>query len=145
MANPRVRAYLHFYPVDNGLSVNETWQADHWLHEADSSLLTPMARIQKQDYYIHEPVLLTNLNVCIPYRWFLRNGKFFAKAWSLSPNEDCRGWIVHTYATVEVSEGDLLLSFPLLKSSWNRYNHLYDPTCIIGMFIILGSLFSLIL
>ena len=144
MANPRVRPFLHFYPEENGLSVNETWHANHWLHEADSSLLTPMARINNQDYYIYEPALLANITVCMPYRWFLRKGKFFAKAWKLHPNVNSFGWIVHTFEIIEISDQDLLLSFPLLKSSWKRYNHLNDPSILIGVSRFISSFTTLV-
>ncbi|KAF9808715.1 hypothetical protein IEO21_07777 [Rhodonia placenta] len=61
MANPRVRPHLHFYPEDRGeRPLAEARQAARWLHEMPNELLTPMARVRNQDYYIYEPAMLVN-------------------------------------------------------------------------------------
>ncbi|EED83857.1 predicted protein [Postia placenta Mad-698-R] len=61
MANPRVRPHLHFYPEDHGeRPLAEARQAARWLHEMPNELLTPMARVRNQDYYIYEPAMLVN-------------------------------------------------------------------------------------
>ncbi|KAE9383713.1 hypothetical protein BT96DRAFT_772206, partial [Gymnopus androsaceus JB14] len=60
MANPEVRPKLHFYPEDSGEHLSEARQAERWLHEAPDDLLTPMARIRDQDYYIYEPAMLSD-------------------------------------------------------------------------------------
>ena len=134
MANPCVRPYLHFFPEDSGLSISETWHTDHWLREADASLLTPMVRIKKQDYFIFEPTLLSNCSVCMPIRWLLHGGMFFANAWELMAVDSLGGWVVHLYRAFEISQNDLFLSFPLWRSSWQCY-HLLDPAYILGVLI----------
>ena len=117
MANPLVRPHLAFYPEDAGKSVNGYSQSAHWREEADPHLLTPMAVIGNQHYYVFEPCLLHDYRVCVPVRWFIRQRKLFAKAWtvrSVSQN-DARGWIVEEYNEIEVSQDEFLVSF----GSWN--------------------------
>ena len=60
MANPRVQPHLDFYPEDTGSSLSETWQAQHWLSDTKPSLLTSMACVRNQDYYIYELALLVD-------------------------------------------------------------------------------------
>jgi len=83
MGNPRVRPHLRFYPEDAGKRVDEYWQASHWREEVDPDRLTPMAIIHEQRFFVYEPSLLLNGVVCMPTRWFVRNGKLVAKAWTL--------------------------------------------------------------
>lgn len=78
MSNPEVRPKLHFYPKDSGEHLSEARQADCWLHGASDTLLTPMARIQDQDYYIYEPAMLSDGTWCIPYCWFTRGSTLHA-------------------------------------------------------------------
>ncbi|KAJ6618918.1 hypothetical protein B0H10DRAFT_1947133 [Mycena sp. CBHHK59/15] len=75
MTNPTTPTNLHFFPEDSGPSLSQAWQATRWLDELDSDLTTPTIRIQKQDFYIHEPTLLSNGLLCMPIRWFKRGGK----------------------------------------------------------------------
>ncbi|KAJ3769489.1 hypothetical protein FB446DRAFT_621971, partial [Lentinula raphanica] len=60
MSNPQVRPKLHFYPEDSGKYLSEAHQAERWLNEAPDNLLTPMARIDKRDFYIYEPAMLVD-------------------------------------------------------------------------------------
>ncbi|KAE9396390.1 hypothetical protein BT96DRAFT_824723, partial [Gymnopus androsaceus JB14] len=85
MANPEVRPKLHFYPEDSGEHLSEARQAERWLHEAPDDLLTPMARIRDQDYYIYEPAMLSDGICCIPVRWFTRGKGLYAQCWRMYP------------------------------------------------------------
>lgn len=88
MSNPRVRPHLHFYPEDCGtLPLAKVRQAKHWLEELPNNLLTLMACIWDWDYYIHEPAMLVNTMVCMPFRWFTRfechRQVLYAKCWRM--------------------------------------------------------------
>ncbi|KAI6144100.1 hypothetical protein BKA82DRAFT_4331110 [Pisolithus tinctorius] len=117
MANPHIRPQLHFYPEDSGGQLNEAYQARRWLKEMDPTQLTPMIRLHGQDFFIFEPALLSNGQVCMPIRWFKCGGLFFAKAWSLHAvvNDTGSGWIVEGHTEIEISERNLLVSF----KNWN--------------------------
>ncbi|KAJ3753206.1 hypothetical protein EV360DRAFT_10907, partial [Lentinula raphanica] len=83
MANPFVRPKLHFYPEDSGTHLSEGRQAQRWLNEAPNNLLTPMARINARDFYIHEPAMLLDGSCCIPVRWFSRGTHLYARCWRM--------------------------------------------------------------
>jgi hypothetical protein len=135
MANPNVRPHLHFFPEDCGVRVNETRQADRWLHEWDEDQLTPMARIGSQgnfqDYYIYEPALLKDRTAVMPIRWFMRSGKLFASAYKMdtiphasSNLRPCclqRCWVVCEDQKLEVAADDFLLSFPEFSAVTSQY------------------------
>ncbi|KAH9948702.1 hypothetical protein B0H21DRAFT_890351 [Amylocystis lapponica] len=115
MANPKVRPHLHFYPEDTrGASLSEARQAARWLEEIPDHLITPMARIGLQDFYIHEPAMLRSGVPCMPVRWFTRveGGQqvLFAKCWKL--------------------EDEFLKTFPELQQD-AKYYGIPDPACII--------------
>lgn len=134
MANPTTRKNLHFFPEDSGPSLSQAWKASRWLHELDSDLTTPMIRIQKQDFYIYEPTLLSNGGVCMPTRWFKRGGKTFARVWKMQENSDTdlnAGWVVEGDTEFEVCESDLVVSFPLLVQSFSARKK-SDPRIITG-------------
>ncbi|KAF7346896.1 hypothetical protein MVEN_01441800 [Mycena venus] len=84
MSNPKVRPHLEFYPEDTGKLIEEARQGKRWLEEIPSAQTTPMARIGTQDYFIHEPAMLTNGKFCMPIRWFARGKILFAKCWDLA-------------------------------------------------------------
>ncbi|KAI5988940.1 hypothetical protein F5J12DRAFT_922889 [Pisolithus orientalis] len=117
MANPHIRPQLHFYPENSGGQLNEAYQARRWLKEMDPTQLTPMICLHGQDFFIFEPALLSNGQVCMPIRWFKCGGLFFAKAWSLHAvvNDTGSGWIVGGHTEIEISERNLLVSF----KNWN--------------------------
>ncbi|KAJ7126468.1 hypothetical protein C8R43DRAFT_897899 [Mycena crocata] len=136
MANPTTRKNLHFFPEDSRPSLSQAWQASRWLNEIDSDLTTPMIRVDKQDFYIHEPTLLSNGVVCMPTRWFKRGDRMLAKAWKMRPssNEDPNfGWIVEADCEFEIPEADLLISFPLLSTTYLS-RKIPDPRKIHGIF-----------
>ncbi|KAI6007742.1 hypothetical protein F5J12DRAFT_921093 [Pisolithus orientalis] len=117
MANPHIRPQLHFYPENSGGQLNEAYQARRWLKEMDPTQLTPMIHLHGQDFFIFEPALLSNGQVCMPIRWFKCGRLFFAKAWSLCAvvNDTGSGWIVEGHTEIEISERNLLVSF----KNWN--------------------------
>jgi hypothetical protein len=136
MANPRVRPHLHFYPEDAGKTVNEYWHARHWHESADPTLVTPMAVINNNLFFVYEPAIHTNGCVVIPYRWFLRGGSINAHAWPLRAvrHHNRTGWIVEEYTTVIVSQAELSISF----GSWvscRSHDHLPSAKSIFGMFM----------
>ncbi|KAG5219769.1 hypothetical protein IMY05_C4770000700 [Salix suchowensis] len=120
MANPRVRPHLSFYPEDAGQRLCEARQAARWLHEAPGDQLTPMARIGSKDFYVYEPAMLTDGSICMPSRWFLRDGTLFAKCWSLLPVNG-GSWRVVACNDFEVSERQFLKNFPDLESDRHHY------------------------
>jgi hypothetical protein len=105
--------HLHFYPEDSGVSLAEARQAEKWLHELSSQDTTPMIRHKADDYYIHEPVILTNGDACIPTRWFTRGGIFYAKAWPMEQIvvDGIRGWCVWEDLMIEIAEKQLLKNY----------------------------------
>ncbi|KAJ6521031.1 hypothetical protein B0H19DRAFT_1086555 [Mycena capillaripes] len=109
MANPTTRTNLHFFPEDSGPALSQAWQASRWLDELNSDLTTPMIRIHKQDFYIHEPTLLSN-------------GVIYLNS----------GWVIEGDTEFELCESDLVVSFPLLVQSFlNRKKT--DPRIITGI------------
>ncbi|KAG5652758.1 hypothetical protein H0H81_003845 [Sphagnurus paluster] len=140
MANPTIRKHLHFYPEDAGNNLSEAWQADRWKNELDSQLLTPMVRIHGQDFYTDE-ICLLHSGACMPRRWFMRDSKLFAKAWSV----DCIGegvgnssggsspWVNATENQWRLrSKGHRVVAFPMWlycddtsgnqSKKWNKHN-----------------------
>ncbi|KAJ6570771.1 hypothetical protein B0H10DRAFT_1839734 [Mycena sp. CBHHK59/15] len=120
MANPSVRKNLHFIPEDTKPSLSQAWQASRWLQELDSDLTTPMMREHNQDFYINEPTVLSNGAVCMPTRWFKRDGKIFARAWKMRWASETlvgHGWIVEGDQEFDIDSAQLLVSFPLLVTS----------------------------
>ncbi|KAI5982275.1 hypothetical protein F5J12DRAFT_908289 [Pisolithus orientalis] len=51
---------------NSGGQLNEAYQARRWLKEMDPTQLTPMIRLHGQDFFIFEPALLSNGQVCMP-------------------------------------------------------------------------------
>ncbi|KAJ3875201.1 hypothetical protein F5051DRAFT_462159 [Lentinula edodes] len=137
-SNVHVRAHLNFLPEDAGKSLSEAYQADRWLKEQDPKLLTPVHLAAGQDFFTLEPALLADgKTVCMPSRWFRRHGKVFAKAWAMTVVElenDRLGWAVQTHQEIEISESDLLLSFPRLERAHETFS-LIRPSLIIGMLL----------
>jgi hypothetical protein len=135
MANPGVRKHLRFYPEDNGTTLSEAWQAERWLKELDSSLTTPMLRVNNHhDFYIDEPCLLHSGDVCLPVRWFTRGGQMFARAKRMLPavSNGHMGWIIQDFTEFDVQASQLLSTFPRLVKSFSKYSGMPDPRIIHG-------------
>ena len=135
MANPHVRSKLHFYPEDSGKELNEAYQAKRWLKEMDPTQLTPMIQLHNQDFFVFEPTLLSDGQVCMPIRWFQHKELFFAKAWPLRAvvNDTGCGWIVEGHREIEISQAELLVSFKNWRVSQSTCA-LPPAENIIGMF-----------
>ena len=140
MANPKVRPYLYFYPEDTrGQLLAEARQAARWVHEVADEVLTPMIRLSSgHDYYIHEPAMLDNGDVCMPVRWFTRmvSGKpqWYAKAWRMEAvvQEHGSGWRVTACDEYEIAAGQLLKNFPQLQAPAEHYS-IPDPSHLLGI------------
>ncbi|KAF8180363.1 hypothetical protein BJ912DRAFT_929302 [Pholiota molesta] len=135
MCNPKTRSHLHFYPEDSAPHVSETRQADRWLKEVRPEDLTPMIRIQQHDYYVFEPAMLNNRSICIPHRWFTRDGQFYAMVWMLEERlgeANTPGWVVHEDRNIEVSASQFLKNFRQLAEDFRSYG-IPDPSFIIGV------------
>ncbi|KAG8939543.1 hypothetical protein FRC04_006243, partial [Tulasnella sp. 424] len=111
MSNPVVRKYLHFYPEDVGPKLEQAWHGRRWRHKLDPDLLTPMIRTGKgpaeKDFYIWEPTLLKDGRACMPIRWFVRGGAFYADAYRLELSGNRQGWVhdfhVHFLSTSNIA------------------------------------------
>ncbi|KAK0471280.1 hypothetical protein IW261DRAFT_1671032 [Armillaria novae-zelandiae] len=133
MGNPKVWPLLEFYPEDAGNQLSEACQASRWLDEAPDDQLTPMFRTRSgDDYYIYKPAMLRDGTVCMPYRWFRRDQKHYARCWRM---QICNGehdstWRVVKVTEYEVSEDDLLKNFPELCRDAETVYNLPHPSAI---------------
>lgn len=117
MANPHVRPHLHFYPEDTGKTVAEYYQAAHWRELDDNPhKFTPMAAIKDSHYYLYEPCILSDGQVCMPYEWFYRDEKLHASVWMMRAFEN--SWIVEEYNSAVLSQDDFLVNFVDWDSSY---------------------------
>ncbi|KAJ7711756.1 hypothetical protein B0H16DRAFT_1667716 [Mycena metata] len=130
MSNPKVRPHLEFYPEDSGKRLEEARQGTRWLEEMPADQTTPMARIGKQDYFIHEPAMLVDGTFCMPVRWFVRDKTLVAKCWDLVVVNRDGGekWRVIQRET-EVSQEKFIKNFPTIKTDLHLYN-VPDPSKI---------------
>ncbi|KAF8204045.1 hypothetical protein BJ912DRAFT_841196 [Pholiota molesta] len=134
MSNPKVRPHLHFYPEDTSPSLSEAYQASRWLNELTPEETTPMVRINKNDYFIYEPTMTTDMKVCIPIRWFHRCGIIYARAWMLESTivDGQIGWVVNQDEEVEIAQHQLFKNLPQLAADHERY-HIPHPSLIHGI------------
>ncbi|KAJ6569397.1 hypothetical protein B0H19DRAFT_1257049 [Mycena capillaripes] len=134
MANPRVRPHLSFFPEDSGPKLSEARQGQRWLTELPNEQTTPMLHISGEDYFIYEPAMLDSEGgeFCIPVRWFVRGGEFFAKYWKMVvvSGDIGSGWRVLQSDDYEVSAHQFLKNFIQFQADAGLYN-LPDPSRII--------------
>ncbi|KAJ7483665.1 hypothetical protein FB451DRAFT_1029349, partial [Mycena latifolia] len=123
MANPRVRPHLSFYPEDSGSRLSEARQGQRWLKELPDEQTTPMLRIAGHDYFVYEPAMLDDGDFCIPTRWFVRGGEYFAKCWKLLAvsNDKGSGWRVLKSNDYEVSARRFLKDFVQFQNDAELY------------------------
>lgn len=140
MANPRVRPHLSFYPEDiQGRGLSETRQSDKWLREMPDNELTPMVRLGKKDYYIHEPAMLRDGVPCMPVRWFTRahghEQVLYAKCWGMAvvDSDVGRGWCAVQRDDLEYPVSDFLKNFEDFRRDAPEYG-LPDPSHIARQF-----------
>ncbi|KAJ3558207.1 hypothetical protein NP233_g11552 [Leucocoprinus birnbaumii] len=137
--NPLVRPLLQSLPEERNHHRCEARHFARWRHKVDPDLATPMVRVDNQDFYVFEPALLINNTVCVPVRWFQRDGNIWADTWRLTPSAhrgvesgDCSGWIVHEYHTIQVPLSSFVTSFPYLCSTFHNRQNFPDPRKILG-------------
>jgi hypothetical protein len=137
ICNPKVRPNIHFYPEDTGKRLGEGRQAERWLKELRPEETTPMIRVREHDYYIYEPALLKDCSMCIPERWFTRDGTFFARAWKMENRiiEGVSGWVVRKDVDLEVSEHQLAKNFTSLEKEFEHYE-VPHPSLIHGKILV---------
>lgn len=149
MCNPLVREHLSFYPEDcSSKNVSEARQFARWLHEVPDEDLGPMARLgppgRSHDYYIFEPAMLRSTVMCMPHRWFRRQGKLYAKCWKLKANirqDGSKGWnVIKGNGEFVVSEDEFLLCFTqLVEGQRDLYKDVVNVTHIDGAHLWLSS------
>ncbi|KAJ7606697.1 hypothetical protein FB45DRAFT_765011, partial [Roridomyces roridus] len=122
MSNPRVCPHLEFYPEDTAKLLQEARQGKRWLEEIPFSQTTPMARIDLQDYYIHEPAMLKDGTYCVPIRWFIRDKVLVAKCWDLCvvTADTGESWRV-VKREHEVAQGQFLKNWTELQVDYHLY------------------------
>lgn len=107
------------------------------MDEIPDNELGPMARIHGEDYYISEPCMLRSGLVCMPRRWFKRQGRFYACCWKMEEvsrrDHQTRWRVVKGEGEIVVNEDEFLLSFPSLASNAADYPYLTDVTKIEGL------------
>ncbi|KAJ7728363.1 hypothetical protein B0H16DRAFT_1331027 [Mycena metata] len=121
--NSLAQILAQFYPEDSGKRLEEARQGTRWLEEMPADKTTPMARIGKQDYFIHEPAMLVDGTFCMPVRWFVRDKTLVAKCWDLVVVNRDGGekWRVIQRET-EVSQEKFIKNFPTIKTDLHLYN-----------------------
>lgn len=144
MSNPQTRPHFRFYPEVAASPLKESWQFRRWLHELSPELSTPMIRIWHQDFYVHEPTLLSGQEktVVVPFRWFTRysrqskNQELYGEGWRLarvaSQSDTARdGYVVHLFERLTFPATALVSSFPRLVDNFSSEG-IPDPRKIIG-------------
>ncbi|KAL1674251.1 hypothetical protein EV122DRAFT_282209 [Schizophyllum commune] len=125
-----VRKHLQLYPEDAGRSLHECCQADRWLKEMDPHLLTQMIRLPNgKDFYVFEPAVLSDDSLCVPTRWFRKDGNLWARAWTMSVWQS-NGWVVDEWSERIVSASEFVVSGEeiaqgLIPFGLPKGNHIY--------------------
>ncbi|KAJ7145018.1 hypothetical protein C8R46DRAFT_1232351 [Mycena filopes] len=134
MANPKVRPHLHFYPEDSGPKLSEARQGQRWLNELGDDRITPMVRILKQDFYVHEPAMLDDGHCVVPTRWFMKDNQMFARCWDMQvvTNDSSWGWRVIRRADLVVPATRFLKDFVTLQRDAATYS-IPHPSLIIDV------------
>ncbi|KAK1226230.1 hypothetical protein PQX77_010812 [Marasmius sp. AFHP31] len=138
MSNPLVRPNLHFYPESTDNKISEARQGARWLTELPDEDLTPMVRVYRgeevKDYYIFEPAMLRNGKICMPHRWFTRDGRMIGRCWEMRDNRG--SWTVLQNEELEVEKEEFLRTFVDLQRGVRGYEYsdvtqikdFYDPS-----------------
>jgi len=136
MANPKVRPHLKFYPEDGKNRLSEARHARRWLYEMADEDITPMACLDRQDYYIHEPAMLRNGTCCIPVRWFTVGDILFAKCWKMEAisSDTGQAWRVLKGDDYSVVHTDFLKAFPELCKDADTQYGLPHPSRLDGKY-----------
>ncbi|KAJ3912042.1 hypothetical protein F5877DRAFT_85250 [Lentinula edodes] len=142
MGNPKIRPHIRHYPEDSGQHVEHAWQADAW-RTLDPDLSSPMVRVGRQDFFIHELAKLDDGTYVIPFHWLTRSQglpggpeqQFFGLAWSVEicSTFSVRSFVVHQHQTIQFPISRLLSSFPYLVESYDL-DGIPDPRNILGVY-----------
>ena len=124
LANPQVRPHLKFYPQDGKGYMKDVRHGKKWLVDMDPELLTPMARLGTDDYYIFEPALLMDGSVVMPTRWFSArlspvDEEIFGKGWKMvqvNSQSGVRGWRICSHDEVTFNLDMLLWNYERFKN-----------------------------
>lgn len=123
---------------DSGERLAEACQADKWKSEVAPDLAGPMVQQEGKDYFVNEPALanfgtLGGHAAVLPSRWFLRDGKIWAKAQRLVPHPTEDSLVVDNRQTQceEIPLSRSFLSFEELKTTYTHHN-LKNPATISG-------------
>jgi hypothetical protein len=127
-----VRPYLKHLPEERKQQLSEARHFHRWRHELDLDLITPMMRVNNQDFYTLEPAIAMveyHDEYRIPIRWFERDNIVYADTWGLEMEGD--GWIVNKYDTRQIPLDKFLTSFPYLQQTWTN-RQIANPANILG-------------
>ncbi|KAF9059623.1 hypothetical protein BDP27DRAFT_1238327, partial [Rhodocollybia butyracea] len=130
MSNPQVRPHLLFYPEDVTRKLSEARQFARWANEIPDDELGPMARLQNGDYYIFEPAMLRSQQICMPHRWFKRDGRFIARCWQMEQvirEGNYTSWrVVKGGHGFDVDQDQFLKTFPQITLDAGLYPEIVD-------------------
>jgi hypothetical protein len=135
-----IRKNLQFYPEDFGEKLYQGNQARKWLHDMDPDLLTPMHRVNGVDYYIYEAARLKDGTMCMPFRWFQKNGRMWCRAWRMVANvgNETSGWIIEQGDELTFSDDALAMCGKDLFSGAYLGRHVPPTSSILGMFFFIN-------
>jgi hypothetical protein len=137
---------MHFLSEDAGDILKETWQAGKWKDEVDASLAGPMVRQDDKDYFVEEPAPANvvgengeaHISPVLPTRWFMRQGKVWAKVHRLRPHPENGHFVIDARSDTcdELPLTTFFSSYVALKKD-HHYFALPDPDMVIGVFYLL--------
>ncbi|KAF9070032.1 hypothetical protein BDP27DRAFT_1420468 [Rhodocollybia butyracea] len=133
---PQVQPHLSFYPEDVTRKLSEARQFACWANEIPDDELRPMARLQNGDYYIFEPAMLRSQQICMPHRWFKRDGRFIARCWQMEQvirEGNYTSWrVVKGGHGFDVDQDQFLKTFPQITLDAGLYPEIVDVSYIEG-------------
>ncbi|KAF7975494.1 hypothetical protein HWV62_9415 [Athelia sp. TMB] len=130
-ANPEVRPHIRTFAEEAHGFLEQTYHASRWLTEVNSNFAAPMVRAADgQDYFVHEPALARTrpgqVNPVLPTRWYLRDGKHWAKAHPLITSHDGTTFDIIGSICLEIPLTDFQVSMQRLEHSYT-YHELPPP------------------
>lgn len=137
-----MRPHIRVFCEDSADQLAEACQAEKWKLQVAADLAGPMVRHEDRDYFVNEPALanvgtLGEYGAVLPSRWFLRNGKIWAKVQHLisHPGKNSDSLIIDNRRDCEeIPLSNFFLSFEELKTT-HTYHNLKNPAKITGTFI----------
>jgi hypothetical protein len=139
--NPLVCPYLHLYPEDSGIRLEEARQATKWKEEVDGNVSAPMARsMNGKDYYVEEPVMANldshgNIGPVMPMRWLMRDGNLWAVAHKLRITREQDAYVIDATSggSLELPLTAFFLTVEELADSDCQKRYLLPPLKIAGI------------